>query len=120
MGNSIGEEVSDDGLPMPVSPETWTLCVAVLTSAGWKESVARPLIGRQCIEWEERDVVNAYERASGKADPRAYAAGILQRTKKKARKVQDQLRLVDPDPPADRDKARAAIKEGIAVLKGRG
>jgi hypothetical protein len=105
---------------MPVSPETWTLCVAVLTSAGWKESVARPLIGRQCIEWEEKDVVNAYEKASGKADPRAYAAGILAKTKKRARKVQDQLPLAPQTPPASRETIEAALQRSKAILARRG
>ena len=102
-----------------ISPETWTLAVAILTGTGLKETVARALIGRQCKDWEEADVVTAYERASGKVDPRAYAAGILQRTKKRQRKAQDQLPLTPETPPADREIARQAIRQGIAVLRGR-
>jgi hypothetical protein len=101
------------------SPETWNLCIAVLTSVGYKESIARSLIGRQLGEWEEADVVAAYERASGKADPRSYAAGILQRTKKKQRKIQEQMPLASAEPVASREKARAAIRNGKAILRGR-
>lgn len=102
-----------------INPETWNLCVAVLTGTGLKESTARALIGRQVAEWDEADVVKAYEKASGKVDPRAYAAGILQRTKKKERKRQDQLPLAPAEPVATRERARAAIRSGMAILKGR-
>jgi hypothetical protein len=103
-----------------ISPETWTLAVAVLTGTGLKESVARALIGRQCKEWEEADVVNAYEKASSKADPRGYAAGILHRTKKKARKVQDQLPLMAQEPPAKRETIEAALAASKRILGRRG
>ena len=98
------------------SPDTWTMCVAVLVAVGYKEPTARSLIGRQLGEWDEADVVNAYERASGKADPRAYAAGILQRTKRKARKVQDQLPLVAQEPPASRETIEAALEKSKRIL----
>lgn len=102
-----------------ISPETWNLCVAVLTGTGLKESTARALIGRQLSEWTEGDVVKAYEKASGKADPRAYAAGILEKTKRKARKVQDQLPLMPAEPPAPVENARAVIARTRALLRGR-
>ena len=102
-----------------ISPETWTLAVAILTGTGLKETVTRALIGRQCRDWEEADVVTAYERASGKVDPRTYAAGILQRTKKRQRKAQDQLPLTPETPPADREIARQAISRTRAILARR-
>lgn len=100
-------------------PETWNLCVAVLTSVGYKEPVARSLIGKQLRDYEEADVVRAYEAASGKADPRSYAAGVLKACKTKQRKRQDQLPLMPAEPPASREYARAAIANGWNVLKGR-
>ncbi len=99
-----------------ISPDTWAMCVAVLVAVGYKEVAARSLIGRQLGEWDEADVVNAYERASGKADPRAYAAGILQRTKRKARKVQDQLPLVPAEPPAKRETIEAVLEKSKRIL----
>ena len=36
-------------------PATWDLCVAVLTAVGYKEPIARGLIGRQLREWDETD-----------------------------------------------------------------
>lgn len=101
-----------------MSEEAWCLCVALLTAKGMKETTARALIGRQAKEWEESDVVAAYEKASGKADPRAYAAGILQRIKKKARKAQDQLPLMPAEPPAPVENARAVIARTRALLRG--
>lgn len=101
-----------------ISPETWNLCVAVLTATGLKESAARAIIGRQLGEWEEADVVNAYEKASGKADPRSYAAGILEKTKRKARKAQDQLPLMPAEPPAPVEHARTVIAKTRALLRG--
>ena len=100
-------------------PATWDLCVAVLTAVGYKEPIARGLIGRQLREWDEADVVKAYEKASGKADPRAYAAGILERTKRKARKIQDQLPLVPEAPRASPDHIQAVLQRSRDILKGR-
>lgn len=100
-------------------PATWQLCVAVLTSVGHKETVARALIGRWLGEWEEADVVAAVEAAAGRVDPVAYARKILQSKPTKRRKEQDQLPLMPESTPASRDVARAAIKQGINVLKGR-
>lgn len=102
-----------------IAPETWNLCVAILTAAGYKEGPSRALIGRQCKDYDEADVVRAYESAAGKADPRAYAAGVLKKCKMKARKVQDQLPLVPAEPPASREKARATIRHSMAILRGR-
>lgn len=104
---------------MPVSEETWALCVEILTAKGMKESTARALIGRQNKLYDEADIVKAYEKAAGKADPRAYAAGILAKCKTKQRKVQEQMPLAPPGDVATRDRARAAIRSGMAILKGR-
>lgn len=110
---------ADRSAVIMVAPETWTLCVAVLTAVGYKEPIARGLIGRQLREWDECDVVKAYEKASGKADPRAYAAGILEKTKRKARKIQDQLPLIPEAPKASPETIRAALQRSKEILRGR-
>ncbi len=103
-------------MPM-IPPETWTLCVAVLTACGYKEPVARSLIGRQLRDYDEADVVRAYTVAAGKADPKAYALGILRRCKTKAERQLALHQVADPVQPASREVARAAIDRAKSTLR---
>jgi len=99
-----------------IAPETWALCVAVLTDAGYKEPSARTLIGRQLVDWDEITVVEAYQAAAGKADPKGYALAVLKGKPKKRPPENPQLRLVMESPPASKETAMATIKAARAIL----
>ena len=90
-------------------PETWEFCLAILIGAGYREIPARAIIGKKLRDHHEKDVVQAFEAAAGKADPVGYASKIL---RSKAKRT-------DPAVPHLGDQLLAAQRSDGAVATGK-